>query len=306
MMDKLQDILTKHYSIKPTNITLLREMIGIVYKIDTTTTSYVFKIYKYSEKEMVKRIIYVMNQLKTSTISIPIIHQTNDHKYYVCFHDQIDYIGLLFEYIKGTPPQKNTHISQIANMLSSLHKNMDQVPNLNKYTLGQQFYVGRFIDLLKEKQYNKEKISKLEKIGDELFRVFHQYPLSFCHGDFHNENMIVSNNQSIYLIDFDSANYTNNIIDIATFCDQFDFNIYDEDDFFKTTIAIQHFMSHYQQASNQKIPIHDMMAFIPIRHMELIATIGLVKGIHTITDAFIDQQYHWIISYYNKLKQATF
>ncbi|XFA99042.1 phosphotransferase [Candidatus Izemoplasma sp. B36] len=298
-MKDLKDSIEKHYKIEVINLELKRDMIGKVFDVYSNENRYILKLYKSALMKNIQS-FKVIDYLYDQNINdLRIYKNKEENLYSVFFVEEEIYFGVLFNYINGFFPDKEKDFDSLVKTLKSFH---DSMGNYSNSTLEPElcFYVDRFTKLLKDKNYNKEKSKRLEDIGIELYKNIDILEKSYCHGDFHNNNIIVQNNKLV-MIDFDACSLCNRMIDIATISDMINFNSYNEDDLYKTIERINYCSKNYYHFSDKEILA--AISFLAIRHYELIATIAIHRGLDTISIGFLDQQYEWILSFYNSFRK---
>jgi Ser/Thr protein kinase RdoA (MazF antagonist) len=161
---------------------------------------------------------------------------------------------------------------------------------------GKEFYIDRFIRLLRALSYNPVRIDELVAYGDELWSRMKRLPLGFCHGDLHTGNMLQCEPGKYILFDFDAAARSFAVIDVATICDASNFNHFDEGAYNLTLRRFERFYAGYnQECTLSDGEINAIFDFIPIRHCELIATITECQGLTSLSTTFLDEQYDWLL-----------
>jgi Ser/Thr protein kinase RdoA (MazF antagonist) len=298
-MIKLKKIIEDQYPIQVESISLVRKRIGCVYKVQTKKKDYILKVYQNHQIDLVNRTVKVMHHCMKHGILVPKLYQTNDQR---DFFRQEDQIGILMDAIQGHAPSKD-NIEAFAKLAKALHKVFKDTPLTKIETFGKAYYIDRFKILLEDQDYDPIKSKKWLNFLDEDYLGIEQNPESFCHGDFHNENMIEDANKNLYLIDFDAANYTSSIIDIASITDRIDFNHFKLEDFLQTIQVIQDFLKYYEEDWENTLQLTHILAFIPIRHAELITTITLQTK-EALSTQFLDLQYQWMLNFHQALKQV--
>lgn len=295
-MNKLKSFLKEHYDLTIIDKVLLRKMIGEVYKVDTPFRSYVIKLYKNEQELLAKRSVSMMKLAKSEGLFVPRIYPNNKGEYLFYFDDKI---GFLMDYLQGSSPQKS-RVKDLALFTNTLHKTMNNLSIDNKEILGKDFYINRFFSLEELNTYDEQKKAHWKNLLEEYYQRVESELGSFSHGDLHNENILEAKDGTFSIIDFDQATYTSSLIDLACITDQTNFNKFKEEDFQATIDYIQTFMQYYKV---NPYKVEDIVSWIPIRHVELIATITLVKN-DGLSQAFLDQQYTWILAFDKALKQA--
>lgn len=298
-IEKLKKTIEKEYKIKINYINHLRSMIGHVFIIENQKQKYILKINRPINELQTLQSIEIMEYLYENKYPVVEIVKTKNSKSYINL-DTIEgnSLGIIFKYIDGKEPDITTKIIDIGKQIGWFHKIMEKYPK-NLIERGKEFYIDRFIKILKEHKYDRYKIRDLQIYGHELWNNLEKSPKGFCHGYLHLGNMFQTEPNRFILFDFDTASYSHPIIDIATLCDTTNFNNLVEKDFDKISKRFDNFSKGYSIENSISVSeINNIFNFIPIRHYELIATITINEK-STLSSEFLDQQYEWFLKWKN-------
>lgn len=284
-----------NYDLDIITIELIRDFIGTLFHVKTHDKDYVFKLYQEDTEIDVLNIVNILDYLQDFDIHTPKIYKTTSKSLLINIYNRP---GVLMEYVKGREINKVKGKELILNSYRKLKSAMKDYQGHIPH-LGFDFYVGRYLNHLKSIQYNKERIKELYDIGQSLFNQVSQLEKGFMHGDFHTGNMILSEDKKLFLLDFDACSDLSLYIDLTIIFDQTNFNHFNKEDVYKTKNVLA------QIEDLKDVSLKSLMAFIPLRHYELIATINHARGSNDINHDFYDEQYHWIKSFY-KTWQALF
>ncbi len=277
------------YFIKVLDVLPIRQVIGSVYKLITDQGHFVVKHYRHDTSIEVVKSIDVMDYLYRQNGPVPKIIKTKDQKN--CLDTNQGKL-VLFESIHGH--NENNKPSQ--SLVIDLYRHLQSL--MKDYTgalpqKGKAFYLDRFIDLLKSINFPHRKISELEEIGQCFYAELEDIDRGFVHGDYHSGNMIVDQNQRLVLLDFDACNHFVPWTDLVVYFDQTNFNRLRHSDI-QDTIKIYEGINELSS-----MPLKQVLAFIPIRHYEIIATIIEAKGMSDVSLGFFDEQYKWLTTFYD-------
>jgi Ser/Thr protein kinase RdoA (MazF antagonist) len=288
MQDMFIKAITQHYNIQINHFKRHRHMIGDVYFINTNHSDFVVKIYKPKLKAMAERSILVMHYLSSRKGPVPKVILTKEANPFI---DVNNHLIFLTERIDG----EEVHNIEDDFLINQCHREFLSLMGHYKgelITRNHAFYVERFIKLLIKNAYPKEKRVEMKDMGDYFFDQIKYLPKGICHGDFHTGNLIKYKNQ-IYLLDFDAIAYFSSHIDLVTMNDLTDFNQYRREDLVQIIERLKQIIPENGHL------IKPLMAFIPLRHFELIATIAHANGFESMTESFLNQQYDWVKSFYD-------
>lgn len=263
-------------------------MIGKVYHIKTHEKDYMFKLYRSNQVESALSSVKVMTYLNEHSNLVPKIYQTSSNQFFVEIDDEI---GVLFDYIVGEHADKIKHENLVIKSIKAMHDCMKTYPySLEKRN--EKFYIDRYLNILSKVAFDQEKINELETIGKFFFHQVKHLEEGYCHGDMHTGNVIINKDQQAIILDFDVCGILSPLVDYVTYFDQTHFNQFSEKDINKTIKVLEN-----QSWIDTKM-IKYMIAMIPVRHYEIIATILNVKGYGDGDYAFFEEQYKWIKSFY--------
>lgn len=295
-MKEIMSIINQNYDLSIYDSVFVKSVFSKVYKLIGKNTDYILKIYSEEQIENIKDTLKVIRFLYSKNRNSLNVIQTNNKKDFVSIKiDDIMYYGVVLTYHKGNTPNTNLDHDNIIKYIKSIHIQMEKYPHkLNYY--GKEYYVNRCIEIAIFKDLDANRLIKFKYMGNELYQYIENLPRSFCHGNFTIENIIKDISGQFTIIDFDAANNTSNLIDLATFCDQTDFDEFKEKYFDNTIKTLLEVQSIYRKFTDEEI--RAMLAFIPLRHFEYIANIGIAQGIEKVKLEFIEKHYLWIEAYF--------
>jgi Ser/Thr protein kinase RdoA (MazF antagonist) len=292
----LRDMVNTTYPVCVDQLRLHRDMIGYVYIAESRAKKYVLKLYRPFDTENALRSIGVLQYLKQQDYPVVSIIPTLAGESHILIDTaRGPSVAILFGYLDGSPPDLDTEIVALGRQVGRLHSVMENYPHPLPYR-GEEFYVERYLAILRELGYPPKRISDLARYGSECWSRLERLPVGFCHGDLHTGNMCQSAPGCYVLFDFDIASHTHPLIDIATLCDASDFNRFDSCAYDRTRQVFERFYQGYSRERNLcEAEISAIFDFIPVRHYEIIATITQCQGIEELSIAFLDEQYDWLM-----------
>lgn len=305
----LLGLINTSYVINGEQMRLHRDMGGRVYIVDSLSGKLVFKLYRSVHTDNALQSVSVIDYLsKNHYPVVSIIPTRNGDMNIMVDVPEGKCVGILYDYVDGqdigflhnskdgTELQLHAGIESLGQQIGVLHRIM-QGYNKPLIRRGREFFIERFITLLKRDHYDPCRIEVLEKYGLELWSHMALLPSGFCHGDLHTGNMLLTVEHQYVLYDFDIVSHAYPMIDVATLCDATNFNVFDEGSYDRTTQLFEEFYRGYRRERTlTKAEIAAIYDFIPIRHFELIATIVLTHH-EDIKHPFIDEQYEWLLSW---------
>jgi Ser/Thr protein kinase RdoA (MazF antagonist) len=289
-------ILNASYPVQIEQLHLHREMIGRVYVASGASGRYILKVYRSFHTVNALSAMEIILYLQSKQYPVAAIVPTRSNESHITLWTSREpEIAVLFDYIHGQEPVIEGEIERIGRQVGCLHRIMrdysgDLIPR------GKEFYVDRFISMLRALSYNPVRIDELEAYGDELWSRMKRLPVGFCHGDLHTGNMLQCEPGKYTLFDFDAAGRASAVVDAATLCDASNFNHFDESAYDRTLRRFERFYTGYsRECTFNQGEIDAIFDFIPIRHYELIATITECQSPTSLSTAFLDEQYDWLL-----------
>ncbi len=299
----------QNYGIVPIKTVLYRNSSGMLYIIETDDKKYAFKVYSsyetgdtiHSQAFRAKESFGVINHLYKNEFAVPKIYTTLEGNLWCEFSmAEGTGIGALFEYITGDDVQYRDIMHHIAKTTASMHNIM------SKYTgplsrLGEDFYIGRMMTILRKYYDENDQIRDLEQFGHMAFDKIRDLPQGFCHGDYGTHN-IASKDGRLYVFDFDAASRSYPLFDIALICDTSNFWKFDAKAMRKTKDNIYHFADiytrHCQLTDKQ---IDSFIYFLALRQYEVRATVAHTSlpkvGTHFLNKGYLDSLHDWMVKF---------
>ena len=242
------------------------------YLLQTIKGKFVFKYYENRSKNSVLFESNLIKYLKDKNYPCPALFK-NKHGKYVGAYKGKPYV--IFEFVEGrhlknpNDDQKKELIKRVAE-LQNITKNYS--PKNKKYRWNYSAELCR--ELAKKEAQKLDTINSREKLTwleGELskLKLPKSLPKGICHCDFHFSNVLFKNNKFNALIDFDDANYTFLIFDLASlidpFAESFDWDTWsrfekDENvfDFGEARRIVSEYMRHRSLNNNEKKYLFDV------------------------------------------------
>lgn len=296
MLQNILDTLNLEFSIVFDRIEPYRDMIGYVCMVWAGEDKYVLKLFRKNHTRQAIQSVEIMRYLYEAGYPVAQIISTLRGMPYFLFDFQNESrIGVLYEFIDGTEPDKESDMEAIGWQTGQLHKCM----NAYKTKLiehSKEYFIDRYMNILTEMKYPEA--DRFQELGDMLWQRVEGLPKGFCHGDYHPGNMIKNTGGQSVLFDFDAAANAFPVYDIAVFCDTTDYFAFREQKFHETAQMLKRFLKGYSKhmpiSSREKASVYD---FIAIRHFEAQATIIENLGFSCVDNQFIDDQFNWLMEW---------
>jgi Ser/Thr protein kinase RdoA (MazF antagonist) len=301
MLDKVLNTLKSEYKLSFDDIKLHRDMIGFVCIVGQGNTKYILKIFREQHTEQALQSIEIMEYLYNSGYPTARITKTyNGNSYFVFHHEGVSRVGVLYEFIEGTEPDKNIDIESIGRQTGTLHRLMNKY-NSKLMNHNKAFFIDRYLDILTNMKYPN--VQEFKEYGELLWNRVAKCSLGFCHGDFHTGNMLLNKKGQYVLYDFDASANAFPVFDIAVICDMTNYFSLADNMLNETNHMLERFLKGYMEnTAINSTDIGLINDFIAIRHYEVQATIIENLGISCVDTNFIDDQLKWLMKW-EKLNQ---
>lgn len=288
MTGMLRATIETTYPFHVDTVELLRDVIGSIYKVETPGGTYCLKLYRPHQTKEARRSILLIEHLSKRGVHVPkIIRSTAGSLHF----EHEGRTGILMEFIDGEVVDVDTHqtlaLDEHRRMIEALEDYPQALPARRFH-----YYAGRYLDFMETIGFPEDKIETLRTLTVELFSYILKLPRGFSHGDYHNGNMILRDG-SLFILDFDACNSLSPDVDLVTFLDRTDFNAFKASDMDRT-IEVMRSVGDFTDER-----LASLLAYIPVRHMEIIQNINEAKGKLDSDHAFYLQQYQWIKEYHS-------
>lgn len=192
--------------------------------LQTTKGKFVFRYYENRPKDSVLFESDLIKYLKDKKYPCPAQFK-NKHGQLVGVYKEKPYI--IFEFVEGEHlenPNENQKRELIQKVAELQNITKSYKPVNKKYRWNYSVELCRKLSVKEAKKINTENSKeKLKWFGKELLKI--ELPVSLpkgiCHGDFHFTNVLFKDEKFNALIDFDDANYTFLIFDLASLINPF-------------------------------------------------------------------------------------
>lgn len=287
---KILELLRKNYDISMDSITFNRKGGCVSHIVNSGNEKYFLKIIDNAFLDTAIHSIDIQQYIFKNDFPVPKIIKLKTARYYFIWENQL---FVLYEYIDAVEPNLDDNAEKIGELVGKLHKLMSSYSG-ELTTHNKEFFVDRYIDILRKKGYPEKRLNEYIEIGNSLWDRVKDLPYGFCHGDLHRGNLLQTANDKIYVLDFDTACFAPQLFDIAVMCDTTDYFNFDKNEFYHTTEVFNQFMKSYSKYNQLNFDIKQFYEFIALRHFQLQATIVEIYGLDCIDEKFIDKQLKWI------------
>jgi Ser/Thr protein kinase RdoA (MazF antagonist) len=200
--------------------------------------------------------------------------------------------AVLYEFLEGEEVDPEQDAEEIGRLLGRFHNVMEEYVGELR-TLGKEFFVGRYLEILRKKNYKH--VEKYVTYGNELWESVKDLLRTYCHGDMYSGNIHKATDGKLYLLDFDTSCRAFSMYDLVLISNRTDYFVYKEDGYEKTKEVFYRVLSEYQKV--REVSEEEISAFnklMALYHFSLQATIVELFGLECIDETFIDGQLYWL------------
>ncbi len=302
-MDLLNE-LNNQFNIKFNDIKYIRTGGSNSYEVNSGKDRYFLRVVSEAFKDTIEDSINVNRFLMHKKFNVPniILNMQNEPSGIIEFEHK-KYTYILYEFINGREPEKGESLKEIGELTGRLHVTMsDYTGHLS--IRKKQFFILRYLDILKRKGYSHNNYIKYKEYGDLLWNRVAKLTSAYVHGDLHRGNLLKSTDGKIYVIDFDSSSIAPVVFDIMVMCDMTDYFEFNKQGLLSSINALHEFLAGYRNVcailDNE---VETFLDWIAIRHFQLQATIVEIHGADCIDEQFIDKQLDWLQQWLNQVEK---
>lgn len=277
---------------------LLREGGCVSYCVYEDNKKYLLKIIPSAFMDTAKQSLNILMYLEEKHFPSPRIVPAKNRLSYIEVDEQNNKtFWVLFDFIDGQEPVKGVDIEIIGELIGKLHCTMQEYKGkLQEH--GKEFFIDRYINILKQKNYDIKKIEVFREYGDTLWEKVKNLPRGFCHGDMYIGNLLKTPQSKYYVLDFDTSSDAFPVYDIMVMCNSTNYFDFDEEGYEKSKNAYEAFLKGYLKHCT--LTDKELKAFydlIAVYHYQLQATIIEIYGLDCVDDKFLDKQLEWLMKW---------
>jgi Ser/Thr protein kinase RdoA (MazF antagonist) len=289
----MKEFINENYPVNIDNTVFLRDGGSTSYLAVSGGRKYFFRVIKSAFHETAVKAAQIQVFLRSVNFSAAKIISANSGKPYVLGKkDGKDCLCILYEFIDGKECEPEEDAEKIGALIGKLHSAMGGYSDsISQH--GKHYYIGRYMDILKKKNYPKA--DEFKKYGDWLWDKIKDLPRGYCHGDMYSGNIHKTPDGELYVLDFDTSCEGFPLYDLALICNRTDYFNYDEMGYAKTKAVFERMLPEYKKHRTITQPeinaVYDMIA---LYHFALQATIIEMYGINCVDEAFLNNQLDWL------------
>jgi len=289
-------VLNRYYPIAFKNIELFRDSGSTAYIVYSDNKKYFLKISKPAFGDTIKSSVHINVFLQNNDFPVPnVVFTAEGLPFAEAETESGTRCYILYDYLEGSEINVGRDATEIGSLLGRLHRIMSGYQG-DLVTHGKEFYICRYIDILKKKAYPKAAV--FEEYGNELWNRAKGLPLGFSHGDMYSGNIQRSPEGKLYILDFDTSCKGFPTYDLALVCNQTNYFEFQKGGYRKTARVYERLLPEYVKAnplSEHEIgSLYDMIA---LYHFALQATIIEFLGLDRFDRLFFDRQLDWLLKW---------
>ena len=293
---KILNALLDSYNINFSALELLRKGGCVSYCALGESEKYFMKIIPSAFMGTAKQSLSILMYLEEKGFPSPRIILTKNGLPYIEI-DETDgkTFGVLFQFIDGQEPGEGENVETIGALVGQLHSIMNEYKG-NLQVRGKEFFIDRYINILKKKNYDANKTEMFREYGDTLWKKVEKLPRGFCHGDMYRGNLLRTCAGKYYILDFDTSCNAFPIYDIMIMCNSTNYFDFDEKGFQKAKSTYESFLKGYSKyCTLTDMELEAFYDLIAIYHYQLQATIIEIYGLDCVDEEFLDKQLDWLM-----------
>jgi Ser/Thr protein kinase RdoA (MazF antagonist) len=290
--------LRDHYSKDIESVDFLRDGGCTTYIVIEKYEKYLLKIIGSAFSDTIMQAIDIMIYLRKHDVPVPKIINTEKGKPYIYAMDNgSEYLYVLYEFVDGKEPDIDDKAEEIGELTGKLHLLMQNYTG-NLIVREKPFFIDRYINILRSKGYSEKETARYVTLGNQLWETVKGLTQGYCHGDLHRGKLLLTPDDKLYILDFDTSCRAPRMFDIMVMCDTTNYFDFDSKAIDYTTAIFNRFTEGYTKyILLSKIERKSFYDFIAIRHYQLQATIVEIYGYDCIEEQFIDKQLKWLVDW---------
>jgi len=299
--DSLRDYVSEVYNIPISMLDLHRDVRGAVYIAYSQERKYVFKLSHTYYRDKSVNAVNLINFLRTRNFpAVGIIPTAKGEQYVSISMPEGIRIGVLYEFAEGRAATFDD-IEEIGKLGARMHNEMSSYTGTMPLLYSKPSLIDELPKMLRTMRYNEANIIEIERVGNIVWdRVKDHQPI-IAHGDFDKNNIIITDDGSATLLDFDDAGQMPLIFDVACICNRIDDAIFTKEGVEQTEKTVELFLKGYNALTPHLKPeISDIFNWLAVRRIDL-QMIGIrfytVKLGRTASIRFWDMLYKWLMDW---------
>lgn len=288
-MENIMTMLGDNYNICFDRINLMRNMGSTSYAAISGNNQYFLRVINSSLYDTAVIGADIQMFLQNQGFSVPAIMASKHGAPYVKTDDMLI---ILYEFIEGADSDPVQDAEAIGELIGRLHQVMKTYPG-ELIKREKQFYIGRYIDILREKRYAK--VNDYVEYGDALWDKIKDLPQGYCHGDMYDGNIRKGTDGKLYIHDFDTSCHGITMYDPTLICDMTKYFEYEEQNYNRSNEILARFVPAYRKHhALVQMEIDAFPALIAVQHFSTQATVMGIFGLDCIDETDINNQLDWL------------
>ncbi|MCL2772863.1 MAG: phosphotransferase [Oscillospiraceae bacterium] len=288
-MENIINTLNEHYPIHFDRLELLREGGSKSYAAFFGNDKYFLRVIYPAFFDTAVTGADIQVFLQNKGFPVPLIIFTKGNLPYIKITDSL---LILYEFIEGADCDPEQDAEAIGGLLGRFHHMMKEYPG-KLVKRNKQFYIGRYIDILRKLQYPRT--DEYIVYGDDLWEKIKDLPMGYCHGDMYDGNIRKTPDGNLYIHDFDTSCEGFPMYDPTLICDMTSHFDFDERNYDKSNKILSRFVPEYRKFNALSQAETDAFhALIAIQHYSTQATVMEIAGLDCIDSVDMDNQLEWL------------
>jgi len=294
-MEKIIEILNQNYPLYFTRVELTRDMGSTSYTAFSGNNKYFLRVINPAFFNTAIHGAGIQIFLQNQDFPVPLIIFTKENLPFARIEGRL---YILYEFIEGDDSDPEQDAEAIGALVGKLHQVMKAYTG-KLVKRDKQFYIGRYIDILRKKQYPR--VDEYIAYGDTLWDGIKDLPYGYCHGDMYDGNIRKADNGKLYIHDFDTSCEGFPMYDLALICDMTIYFDFDERNYDRSNEVLSRFMPEYRKYNSlSQAEIEAFHALIALQHFSTQATVMELFGYDCLDETDMDNQLEWLYRWRKK------
>lgn len=209
---------------------------------------------------------------------------------------------ILYEFVEGSESNPEQDAEAIGALIGKLHNMMKEYTG-ELVKRDKHFFIGRYIDILRRKQYPK--VDEFLTYGNALWDKVRDLPCGYCHGDMYDGNIHKTPDGKFYMLDFDTSCEGFPMYDPTLICNKTHYFDFDEHGYEKSKGILSRFLPEYLKYNTlSQTEINAFYDLIALYHFALQATVIENFGLDCVDNTFLDKQLDWLYRWREQCEKA--
>ena len=268
--DALKDYVSEIYGLPIRVFELQRDQRGALYYVYTQQKKYVFKLsHTYYKEKSVNAVNMIDYLRKRNFPAVEIIPTAKDELYISVPMPEGIRIGVLYGFIEGRAATFDD-MEEIGKTAALLHNEMSSFNGIMPRLYDKCYVIDELPKTLRMIRFDETKIIDIERTANVIWDRIKDFPSAIVHGDFDKNNIIIKDDGTITMFDFDDAGYMPLIYDVVYTCNRIGLREFTREDAELTEKTIAMYLKGYRSVNpHAEFATSDAFNWIGYRRLDV-------------------------------------